>query len=37
FAWLGKYRRLARDYEHTTASSESFVYIASIRRMLKSL
>ncbi len=37
FAWLGKYRRLARDYEHTTASSEAFVYLASIRRMLKAL
>jgi putative transposase len=35
FAWLGRYRRLARDYEHTTSSSESMVYIASVRRMLK--
>ena len=35
FAWLGRYRRLARDYEHTTSSSETVVYIASIRRMLK--
>lgn len=35
FGWLGRYRRLARDYEHTTSSSESMVYIASIRRMLK--
>ncbi|MGE5378630.1 MAG: transposase [Bacteroidota bacterium] len=35
FGWLGRYRRLARDYEHTTAVSESMVYIASIRRMLK--
>jgi putative transposase len=37
FGWLGRYRRLARDYEHTTSSSESMVYIASIRRMLKSV
>ncbi len=35
FGWFGRYRRLARDYEHTVSSSESVVYIASIRRMLK--
>jgi putative transposase len=34
FGWLGRYRRLARDFEHTTSSSETVVYIASIRRML---
>ena len=37
FGWLGRYRRLARDYEHTTLSSEGMVYIASTRRMLKLL
>jgi putative transposase len=35
FGWLGRYRRLARDYEHTVRSSRSMVYIASSRRMLK--
>ena len=35
FGWFGRYRRLARDFEHTVSSSESVVYIASIRRMLK--
>jgi putative transposase len=35
FGWLGRYRRLSRDFEHTVASSEAMVYIASIRRMLK--
>ena len=35
FGWLGRYRRLGRDYEHTVASSEALVYFASIRRMLK--
>ncbi len=35
FGWLGRYRRLARDFEHTVSSSESVVYIASIRRMFK--
>lgn len=37
FGWLGRYRRLARDYEHTTSSSESMVYVASIHRMLRLL
>ncbi len=35
FGWLGRYRRLSRDFERTVSSSESVVYIASIRRMLK--
>jgi putative transposase len=35
FGWLGRYRRLARDYEHTVSSSEAMTYLASIRRMLK--
>lgn len=35
FGWLGRYRRLARDYEHTVACSEAMTYIASVRRMLK--
>ncbi len=35
FGWLGRYRRLSRDFEHTVSSSEPMVYIASVRRMLK--
>lgn len=35
FGWLGRYRRLARDYEHTVSSSEALVYVASVRRMLR--
>ena len=35
FGWLGRYRRLCRDFEHTTGSSEAMVYIASIRRTLR--
>jgi putative transposase len=35
FGWFGRYRRLSRDFEHTTSSSETVVYLASIRRMLK--
>ena len=35
FGWLGRYRRLCRDFEHTTVSSEAMVYLASIRRTLR--
>jgi hypothetical protein len=35
FGWFGRYRRLARDYEHMTAASEAMTYLASIRRTLK--
>ncbi len=37
FAWLGRYRRLSKDYEHHAEYSESWVYIASIARMLRKL
>jgi len=35
FGWLGRYRRLSRDFEHTVISSEAMVYLASIRRTLR--
>ena len=35
FAWLGRYRRLSKDYEKCTMSSEGVVYIASIHTMLR--
>jgi len=35
FAWLGKSRRLSKDYERCTASSEGMIYLASIRTMFK--
>lgn len=34
-AWISRYRRLSKDYEHCTLSSEGTVYIASIHTMLK--
>jgi putative transposase len=36
-AWISRQRRLARDYERTTASSESFIYAAIIRLGLRRL
>lgn len=35
FAWLGKFRRLSKDYEHCTVSSEGMIYLASIHTILK--
>ena len=36
-SWLVKSRRLARDYETLTASSEAIIYLVMIRLMLKRL
>lgn len=35
FAWLGRYRRLSKDYERCTKSSEGVIYIASIHTLLR--
>lgn len=37
FAWLGRGRRLSKDYETLPENSQSVVYIGSIRLMLKRL
>src|SRR5262249_33760180 len=37
FGCLGRYRRLSKDYERRTESSESWVRIAAISRMLRRL
>jgi putative transposase len=33
FGWMGRYRRLAKDYEANPRSSETWVYISAIHRM----
>jgi len=35
FAWFGRYRRLSKDYERCPRSSEGWIYLASIHRLLK--
>ena len=37
FAWIGRSRRLSKDYERTPASSASMVYVTSGRLMLRQL
>ena len=34
FAWLGRYRRLSKDYEQLLENSQGFIYLASIHRLL---
>lgn len=37
FAWFGRYRRFAKDYEMLTKLSEALHYLASIRLLVKRL
>lgn len=37
FAWLGKYRRLSKDYEYLPETSENFIMIAMSHLMLRRL
>ena len=36
-AWLGRYRRLSKDYEELPETSEALIYIAMTHLMLKRL
>lgn len=35
FAWMGRSRRLSKEYEYLPAASESWIYLSMIRLMLK--
>ncbi|WP_155299322.1 transposase [Deinococcus kurensis] len=37
FAWLGKCRRLSKDYEALPKTTENLVYLAMVRLMLRRL
>src|SRR5690348_1455474 len=37
FAWIGRNRRMSKDYEFLTATSEAWVYLSMVRLMLKRL
>lgn len=37
FAWIGKYRRLSKDYEALPSVSEAFIYITSIHLLARRL
>ena len=37
FGWLSKYRRLSKDYEGLTESSQVLIYAAMIRLMVRRL
>lgn len=37
FGWLGRSRRLSKDYERLSESEESWIYIAMLRIMLARL
>jgi putative transposase len=37
FAWLGRYRRLSKDYEYHPRNSEMMIYLAMINLMVRRL
>ena len=37
FAWLGRYRRMSKDYEYLPASSEAMIQLVMSRLMLRRL
>jgi transposase len=34
FAWMGKYRRMSKDYEYWSHTSESMIYLCMTRTMI---
>jgi putative transposase len=37
FGWFGRNRRLAKDFETTIASSEAWLYLASVQLLARRL
>jgi putative transposase len=37
FAWIGRYRRMSKNYEYLLETGEAMIYAAMIRLMLKRL
>jgi transposase len=37
FAWIGRNRRMSKDHNFLSASSEAWIYLSMIRLMLKRL
>ena len=37
FGWLGRQRRLSKDYEYLTDTSETMIYVSMIGLMLRRL
>jgi transposase len=37
YAWFGRNRQLSKEYDHNPRSSESWLYLASIRLLLRRL
>lgn len=37
FGWIGRYRRMSKDYEGLTETSENMIYLCMIKLMLKRL
>lgn len=37
FAWIGRYRRMSKDYEFLTNTQETFIYLACTKTILKRL
>jgi putative transposase len=37
FGWIGRYRRMSKDYEYLTSSSQSMVYLTMLRLMVRRL